>query len=91
MIASFSRRKRLVHISMTVLMVWKLKAPRGNGIIKPEITLGSSVTYSGLMHDRSPNISTEGQENTLKYSCKLKEENTAYFDNLLILKTYRNI
>lgn len=76
---------------MTVLMVWKLKAPRGNGIIKPGITLGSSVTYSGLMHDRSPNISTEGRENTLKYSCKLKEENTAYFDNLLILKTYRNI
>lgn len=31
------------------------------------------------------------QRRLREYSCKLKEENTAYFDNLLFLKTYRNI
>lgn len=91
-IKSFPHRRRLVHILMAVLLVWKLEAPRVNGIIKTGIMLWSSKTCGELIHDSCINISRKVTMSTLKYLYKLKRRKYCLFsDNLFFLETHRNM
>lgn len=87
MITSFPHRRRLVHIFMTTLLVWKLEAPRENGIIKPRIMLWSSMTYREQIHDSSINISRKVTENTFEKFINEKEGNTVYFLTIIFKDT----